>query len=189
MKVPSTSLLRTFSPLWCPSTLLPSISEGCLALQQKSTFSSTSTNYARGEASRRPKRDPKITQIRYFLSHPRTPRPLRFSRQRSLRHWTIHRAFLLHRSKLRKSRELELERQYNAMREACEALRMTDAYGLTTQEREQLDAPMEGGGKDVGRLFRIAMKKDGVWDGVPIEYARLQTETPPREGYNVDWTR
>nr|POF16578.1 hypothetical protein CFP56_24096 [Quercus suber] len=130
-----------------------------------------------------------LAQIRYFLSHPLTPRPLRFSRQRSLRHWTIHRAFLLHRSKLQKSRELELERQYNSMREACEALRLTDMYGLTTKEREQLDAPMEGGGKDVGRLYRIAMKKDGVWDGVPIEYARLQTETPPREGYNTEWTR
>lgn len=96
---------------------------------------------------------------------------------------------MLHRANLKRTRERELERQYNSMREACEALRLTDAYGLTTEERAKLDAPMEGGGKDTGRLYRIAMSKEGVWKGVPIEYARLQTETPPREGYNVGWTR
>lgn len=56
-------------------------------------------------------------------------------------------------------------------------------------------------------MYRIAMRKDfvaegeekradgeglkerDVWEGVPIEYARIQTESPPREGWNHGWTR
>lgn len=74
---------------------------------------------------------------------------------------------------------------------ACEALRHIDDRGLTAQDREKLGVPAASGKeqKEVGRLFRIAMLKNGVWDGVPIEYARLQTETPGREGWNHAWTR
>lgn len=118
-------------------------------------------------------------QIRYHLTHQKTPRPLRFSRLRFLRHWTIHRAWQLFRAKQRTAQELELERQYNSMREACEALRLMDERGMAGQE----------GGKDVGRLYRIAMEKKGIWDNVPIEYARIQMEYPSREGWNHDWTR
>jgi large subunit ribosomal protein L40 len=82
------------------------------------------------------------------------PRPLRFSRNRALRHWTIHRAWQLYRAKVKKNRQLELERQWNSMRDACEELRV--------------------GAGDGGRLFRKAMMKTGVWghDGIPIEYSR-----------------
>ncbi|KAI7198197.1 hypothetical protein KC365_g19231, partial [Hortaea werneckii] len=108
---------------------------------------------------------------------------------RSLRHWTIHRAWRLYQSQLHTARERELERQYNSMASACEALRLIDNHGLTTEERGQLGAADGEPGKEMGRLFRIAMRKDDVWDGVPIEYARIQTETPPREGFNEGWTR
>lgn len=40
-----------------------------------------------------------------------------------------------------------------------------------------------------GRLFRTAMRKEGVWQGAPVEYARMQTEWPGREGWNHGWTR
>ena len=121
--------------------------------------------------------------IRYYLQHPATPRPLRFSRHRALRHWTIHRAaqLLLHKS--RRERERALERQYNAMREACEELRL--------------------GCGDGGRLYRQAITKKGVYGGlkmeqqrsivgsggIPLEYARAQTESPPIEGFNENWKR
>lgn len=98
--------------------------------------------------------------IRYFLYHPTTltPRPLRFSRNRHLRHWTIHRAWQLYRAKAKQAQQLELERQYNAMNAANEELRVAAGDG--------------------GRLFRKAQMKTGVWSiperggGVPIEYAR-----------------
>ena len=94
--------------------------------------------------------------IRYFLNHPMdlTPRPLRFSRNRSLRHWTIHRAWQLYTHKLKAQRQASLQLQYNAMRDACEELRV--------------------GAGDGGRLFRKAMMKTGVFglNGVPMEYSR-----------------
>jgi large subunit ribosomal protein L40 len=46
------------------------------------------------------------------------------------------------------------------------------------------------GAGDGGKLFRIAMTKTGVFrDGFPIEYGKLQTEGPSREGWNHEWTR
>lgn len=122
--------------------------------------------------------------IRYHLYHPLTPRPLRFSRLRALRHWTIHRAYQLHKYALRRESELELERQYNAMRAACEELRV--------------------GAGDGGRLYRQAMTRKGLFGGlkevegegpfvgnggVPIEYARHQVEGPGRGGWDHGWTR
>lgn len=60
--------------------------------------------------SKRIKKDPRITMIRYHLQHPKTPRPLRLSRMRSLRHWTIHRAWMLFRRQKGAEEELELQR-------------------------------------------------------------------------------
>ncbi|KIX99855.1 uncharacterized protein Z520_04491 [Fonsecaea multimorphosa CBS 102226] len=138
------------------------------------SFSTSTAQYAKKKGGGRP--DRRITLIRFFLHHPTTltPRPLRFSRNRYLRHWTIARAWNLYRHNLKKSRELELERQYNAMRDANEELRV--------------------GAGDGGRLFRKAQMKTGIWGiggssagttpgstsgpggrakgGVPIEYAR-----------------
>ncbi|KAG7009412.1 hypothetical protein G7Y79_00002g005270 [Physcia stellaris] len=110
--------------------------------QQTSTFSTSTPSLAKGV---RQKVDRRITLIRYHLNHPKTPRPLRFSRLRALRHWTIHRAAMLYRDQQRRAHELELERQYNAMRAACEELRV--------------------GVGDGGRLFRQAMVRKGIFGG------------------------
>lgn len=66
------------------------------------------------------------------------------------------------------------------MANACESLRLMDDAGMA---RPDVAAP------DVGRLYRTAMMKAGIWDGVPIEYARPQVDTPPREGWNHEWKR
>ncbi|KAK4495599.1 hypothetical protein PRZ48_012867 [Zasmidium cellare] len=184
MKAPSMALLRAFAPITHSQTL-PWTARGCLAQQQKSNFSTTEQRQAR-DKNRGPKKDPRITQIRYHLYHPLTPRPLRFSRNRALRHWTIHRAWQRYLDEQRKQTERTLERQYNAMSAACEALRLVDAHGLTADERTKIG---ESNTKEEGRLYRIAMLKTGVWDKVPIEYGRIQTETPPRKGWNHEWTR
>jgi large subunit ribosomal protein L40 len=120
--------------------------------------------------------------IRYFLHHPKTPRPLRFSRLRALRHWTIHRAWQLERRQRAAAEQGELERQYNSMREACEALRLLDDRGMSA-------GASGAAGKEVGRLYRLAMEKKGVWQGMPIEYARPQTDYPSRDGWFHGWTR
>ncbi len=121
-------------------------------------------------------RDPRIRALDkalYKLTF--VPPPLRMGRNRYLRHWTIHRAWLLQRRQAREARERELMQQYQSMHAACEALR-----------------PLQGpGGRDTGYLYRVAMEKKGVYrhGGVPIEYARAQTETPAREAWNHGWKR
>lgn len=53
--------------------------------------------------------DPRIINLK--LSIPRkVPAPLRFARNRALRHWTIHRAWLLYQRKEREREERELMR-------------------------------------------------------------------------------
>ena len=90
---------------------------------------------------------------------------------------------MLYRDQQRRAHELELERQYNAMRAACEELRV--------------------GVGDGGRLYRQAMVRKGIFGGkaqteggilggnggIPIEYARTQTDGPPRNGWDEGWTR
>jgi large subunit ribosomal protein L40 len=77
------------------------------------------------------------------------------------------------------------------MYSACEALRLTDNDGFTESDRESLAglAPHPNGSKEIGRLYRIAMLKHEIWKGVPIEYARIQTETPGHEPWNHSWRR
>jgi len=81
---------------------------------------------------------------------------------------------LFRRNKLQ-AEENELLRMYQSMQSACEELRTMEPTGS----------------KNAGRLYRIAMEKKGVFghDGVPIEYARLQTDTPGKEPWNHGWTR
>jgi large subunit ribosomal protein L40 len=114
-----------------------------------------------------------IAMIRYHLYHPTTlmPRPLRFSRNRYLRHWTIHRAWQLFQHKQKQNQQLELQRQYQSMAAACEELRI--------------------GAGDGGRLFRKSMMKTGTWStperggGVPIDYARGMMEWVGGPGVGV----
>jgi large subunit ribosomal protein L40 len=109
---------------------------------------------------------------------------------RALRHWTIHRAWRLYQHKRHEAQERALERQYNSMYSACEALRLMDSEGFIEGEREQVGlTPLPHGSKDMGKLYRIAMLKHEIWKGVPIEYARIQTETPGREPWNHAWRR
>lgn len=118
--------------------------------------------------------DRRIKNIK--VSMPRAvPSPLRFARNRALRHWTIHRAWLLFQRKERERQAHELERMYRSMHNACEELRNTSGPGT----------------REEGYLFRMAMLKHGMYghNAVPIEYARPQTETPARLAWNHEWTR
>ncbi|KAL4928402.1 mitochondrial 54S ribosomal protein mL40 [Aspergillus undulatus] len=168
------SLANVFRIPLSQTTLRPSMP---LFTQTQQTATATIQSQARAPFStttpllkRQPVHvDKRITLIRYFLNHPLTPRPLRFSRTRFLRHWTIHRAWHLYQAGRRRAHQLELQRQWQAMNAACEELRT--------------------GAGDGGRLFRKSMIKTGIFrDRFPIEYARLQTEGPG-EGWNHVWKR
>ena len=103
------------------------------------------------------------------------PPPLRMARLRHLRHWTIHRAWLLFRRQQREAGEVERARMQAGMYNACEELRKT----------------VGPGDRGEGYLYRVAMEKKGVWgkNGVPIEYARYQTEYAGATPWNHEWTR
>jgi hypothetical protein len=107
-----TPLLQTIrSSITTTST--PALRQHALSTPFPRHFSMTSPMLAGGSGGRnnaKPKKDPRITLIRYHLQHPKTPRPLRFSRMRALRHWTIHRAWMLFRRKKAAAEALELQR-------------------------------------------------------------------------------
>jgi large subunit ribosomal protein L40 len=128
----------------------------------------------KGQPERLSENQLRVRVLRMGLHGPAPP-PLRMARNRWLRHWTIHRAWLAYQKQLRQAREAELLLLYQSMQNACEELRTTAGPG-TMEE---------------GYLFRRAMMHDGVYgqDGVPIEYARYQTESPGREPWNHGWKR
>ncbi|ROT41178.1 hypothetical protein SODALDRAFT_113469 [Sodiomyces alkalinus F11] len=116
----------------------------------------------------------RVAKLRGNL-HGYAPPPLRMARNRWLRHWTIHRAWQLHQRRVRESLERERMRMHQGMHSACEELRVTEGPGL----------------KGEGYLYRVALEKKGLYglNAVPIEYARLQTETPARIAWDHDWKR
>ena len=123
----------------------------------------------KGSAMPLSENEKRVRNLRKGLHSP-SPAPLRMARNRWLRHWTIHRAWQLFKAQQRRKQELEMERQYQSMHDACEELRT--------------------GAGDDGKLFRVSMNKKGIFtDMFPIEYARMQTESPPADGWNHDWKK
>ncbi|KAL1656583.1 hypothetical protein SLS61_001049 [Didymella pomorum] len=190
--------LSSFRPVFRPFSAAVSIfrtpATQCVATRTPASTSNFSSTARMEKRAKGPGKDPRITNIRYHLSHPLTPRPLHFSRNRYLRHWTIHRAWMLFLRKRRWAEERELERQYMSMRAACEHLRLMDSNGNKVSEEEAGGQGPDAGrlgvrGREVGRLYRSAMIKRGIWGSVPIEYARVQTDYPSRQGWNHEWTR
>ncbi|KZL65565.1 ring finger domain protein [Colletotrichum incanum] len=116
----------------------------------------------------------RVANIRQHL-FAQAPPPLRMARNRHLRHWTIHRAWLLLQRQQREQREKELHRMQQSMYVANEELRKTAGPGT----------------RDEGWLYRVAQEKKGVYGAgaVPIEYARYQSETPARQAWNHEWKR
>ncbi|KAG0155119.1 hypothetical protein PDIDSM_692 [Penicillium digitatum] len=60
---------------------------------------------------------------------------------------------------------------------------------LATSMQDACEELRTGAG-DGGKLFRVSMNKKGIFtDMFPIEYARMQTESPPSDGWNYDWKK
>lgn len=70
---------------------------------------------------------------------------------------------------------------YQSMHSTMEVLRTMD----------DVDGKGLAGSRERGRLYRVALEKKGIFGkgGVPIEYARYQTDTPAREAWDHSWTR
>lgn len=120
--------------------------------------------------------DPKTANIMKFIyAGSQVRAPLRMARQRHLRHWTIHRAWLLFRRKREETRLREMMRLHASMKHACETLRTMEGPGTRPQ----------------GYLFRKSMEKIGLWgmNVIPIEYARPLVETPGEKPWDHEWKR
>ncbi|KAK2006856.1 hypothetical protein LZ32DRAFT_543073 [Colletotrichum eremochloae] len=116
----------------------------------------------------------RVANIRQHLfAH--APPPLRMARNRHLRHWTIHRAWLLLQRQQREARERELARLHHSIHAANEELRRTAGPGT----------------REEGWLYRVSQEKKGVYGpgAIPIEYARHQAEFPARQAWNHEWKR
>ena len=63
-------------------------------------------------------------------------------------------------------------------------------YGSMHNAMEELRTSSGPATRPEGYLYRKALEKMGLYGhhGIPIEYARAQTETPSREPWNHDWT-
>lgn len=128
------------------------------------------------KAQQNQKLDPKVAAMMSFLYAPtQTPAPLRMARNRQVRHWTIHRAWLLLQRRKEKQLHRELMGCQQSMANACEELRNLEGPGTRPE----------------GWLYRRAMEKAGLWmkQAVPIEYARPLVETPGYRPWNHDWKR
>ncbi|OAA54652.1 RING finger domain protein [Cordyceps fumosorosea ARSEF 2679] len=150
-----------------PQHLKPKIGTG-------KTKASASKRKAKGKPTGQTESGRKVRTLKQNMFSPAPP-PLRMARQRHLRHWTIHRAWQLFRRQQHEALHKERSRMQAGMWNACEALRLTEGPG----------------GRDQGYLYRVAMEKKGVWNGdaIPIEYARMQTETPAVQAWNHEWKR
>ncbi|MCJ1329709.1 hypothetical protein MMC10_006389 [Thelotrema lepadinum] len=166
-----------------------------LPKNQSSPFT-TSHPLAERKGKGGPRPDRRVTMIRYTLHHPtrHMPRPLRFSRLRHLRHWTITRAWSLFRASSQKSHLASLEKQYNSMRAACEDLRVNcGEYGERLYRQAMNKKGTFGGRSDLplvmggaGERGRVERGREG---GVPVEYARGLVDTLGRGGWDGGWTR
>ncbi|PNY27560.1 Uncharacterized protein TCAP_02516 [Tolypocladium capitatum] len=152
-----------------------STTQSSLARQPPKPAGGAKTTPAR-KSRQAPKSDNfhRIKILRQNMFSPAPP-PLRMARLRHLRHWTIHRAWQLFRRQQHEAIAKDRHRMHAGMFNACEELRKTVGPG----ERGE------------GYLYRVAMEKKGIYglDGVPIEYARFQTDTPAKEAWNHDWKR
>lgn len=143
----------------------------------------TPNKFDQSAAARRARRaaaaaklDPKTANIMKFIyAGSQVRAPLRMARNRHLRHWTIHRAWLLFRRKREEAREREMMRLRASMEHACETLRNMEGPGTRPE----------------GYLYRKAMEKIGLWSpqSIPIEYARPLVETPGQQPWNHEWKK
>lgn len=166
------------------------------------------TSSLKPDKNKQQKIDPRITLVRYHMKHPLMPRPLRLSRDRALRHWTIARAWYIWQKKKRIQADLDLQRLFmsdlhllkinfalipsrNRMLANHNLHRKYQSIQLAMEILRNLDDGTAGNSKEGSRLYRVALEKKETYSrgSIPIEYARIQVETPGNVPWDHDWKR
>ncbi|KIP07664.1 hypothetical protein PHLGIDRAFT_127531 [Phlebiopsis gigantea 11061_1 CR5-6] len=105
-------------------------------------------------------------------------------------HETIERAWFLHKRHIRRARQAEIERKFKCMEEAMETL-----YGLDT--RLYLEANVEEDPRQKSQLEIDTLKAlkgaerravDSRVRGLFPRELRVPTDTPPKDGWNHEWS-
>lgn len=174
---PSTHRRRAFTTTpSLPARAKPKAAPAKGGAQGKNKVDNSAAARKKRRAMAAAKLDPKTANIMKFIYAGSQARaPLRMARNRYLRHWVIHRAWLLHRRKQEEARETEMMRLQASMAYACEKLRTMAGPGTRPE----------------GYLYRKAMAKTGLWapEAIPIQYARPLVETPGEKPWNHEWKK
>ncbi|GJE88665.1 hypothetical protein PsYK624_047480 [Phanerochaete sordida] len=105
-------------------------------------------------------------------------------------HETIERAWFLHKRHLRKSREAELKRKFDAMKGAMDALRELDSRLYTEANKEEDPRQRSPAELEMAKNIKGAEKRalESRIRGLFPRELRIPTDTPPKDGWNHDWT-
>ncbi|TCD70124.1 hypothetical protein EIP91_004853 [Steccherinum ochraceum] len=105
-------------------------------------------------------------------------------------HETIERAWLLHQRHIRRSRQSELDKKFQSMRNAMEKLRELDP--VLYRAANELEDPRARSEEETELLKTLKGPEKKAMEarirGLFPRELRVPTETPSRDGWNYNWT-
>jgi len=104
-------------------------------------------------------------------------------------HQTIERAWLLHQRHLRKRREAELARKFDAMQKAMHELQRIDERLYREANRQEDPRARSDAEREVAKSMKTTEIRtlEARIRGLFPRELRVPTDTPPREGWNYDY--
>ncbi|KAI0962298.1 hypothetical protein AcV7_001172 [Taiwanofungus camphoratus] len=105
-------------------------------------------------------------------------------------HETIERAWLLHLRHVRRARQAELERKLHCMQKAMEVLREVDPKLYFEANKDEDPRVRSKTEIDLAKTLKGPERKalEARIRGLFPRELRVPTDTPPRTGWNYDWT-
>ena len=104
-------------------------------------------------------------------------------------HETIERAWRLHKRHIRRGRMAEIERKFNCMKEAMEALRELDTRLYLEANKEEDPRQKSDAEKELLKNIKGSEKRaiESRIRGLFPRELRIPTDTPPTSGWKYDW--
>lgn len=105
-------------------------------------------------------------------------------------HETIERAWLLHQRHIRRGRQAELERKFECMKKAMDKLRELDPKLYYEANKEEDPRGRSQAEAELFKSLKGPQKKalESRIRGLFPRELRIPTDTPPRDGWNYDYT-
>lgn len=105
-------------------------------------------------------------------------------------HQTIERAWYLHQRHIRKGRDAESKRKFSCMKEAMETLRDLDTKLYMEANKEEDPRQRSQAELELLKTVKGAEKRalESRIRGLFPRELRIPTDTPPRDGWNHNWS-